>query len=327
MRASSTNSGPNPGDPVFRGLGEALSGVPKSKKLLVGVSGGRDSMVLLDALLKSGFTNLVVCHVNHMLRGRSAMADERLVRRVAGKLGLPIEMKRVQTASHAEKSSISIELAARELRYAFFEECARRNRCRVLLLAHHADDQVETCLFNFLRGSGVAGLGGMKPLAKRGALSIRRPLLGVRRSEIDDYRKSHKVPYREDASNAETRHTRNRLRHEVMPALEAAVGPSFRKAILRAASILRVEDEWMSSLIPPPEKTLSVKMLRAMHPAAQSRHVLSWLRAQGVADAGASETQRVLSMLSTGGPAKVNLPQNLHARRRAGVVFLEKGSK
>lgn len=324
MRASSPNKIAPAADSLQLALASALSGISKSRKLLVGVSGGRDSMVLLDALLECGYGNLVVCHLNHTLRGRSASADEKFVRREAGRRGLPVLIARARTTEFAKENALSVELAARELRYAFFDECAKRTRCRTLVLAHHADDQVETCLFNFLRGTGAAGLGGMKPVANRESLAIRRPLLGVTRAEILVYQRRHKVRFREDASNVDTRHTRNKLRHHVIPAIEEAMGPSFRQAILRAAEILRSEDDWMSSLIPAPEEKLSLKTLRQMHPAAQARLVLAWLRIHGIPEVGWKETTRVLSLLEGANPAKVNLPGDWHARRRSGVLFLER---
>ncbi len=284
-------------------------------------------MVLLDALLACGFEKIVVCHLNHTLRGRSSAADERFVRREAEKRGVRVEIARARTADFARENGMSLELAARELRYAFFDACAKRVRCRVLLLAHHADDQVETCLFNFLRGSGAAGLGGMKPVAMRGRLEIRRPLLGVTRREIDGYQKRRRVGFREDASNAETLHTRNKLRHRVIPAIEEVMGPAFREAVLRAADILRAEDEWMAGLVPEPEDELRCKELERMHPAARARCVLKWLRCHGIPEAGWKETRRVLSLLDRSGPAKVNLPGDRHARRRAGVLFLEGGDR
>jgi tRNA(Ile)-lysidine synthase len=157
----------------------------------------------------------------------------------------------------------------------------------------------------------------MKLFAKRGLIPLRRTLLEVSREEIDSYRMRRKVAFREDLSNAETRHTRNKFRHQVIPAIEAVMGPGVRKAVLRAAEILRAEDEWMAGLVPEPGDTLQVKSLRGMHPAARSRLVLTWLRGHGIADAGLRETKRVLSMLDADGPAKVNLPGDLHARRQA----------
>jgi tRNA(Ile)-lysidine synthase len=306
-------------------LGSAMAGISKTAPLLVGVSGGRDSMVLLHGLLECGFKKLAVCHLDHTLRGKASAKDAEFVARAAAKLGLPLELARAQTKDYAAANKKSLELAARELRHAFFDGCAQRRRCRRIALAHHADDQVETCLFNFLRGSGAAGLGGMKPGTRIGKLEILRPLLGVGRDEITAWAKSRKIAFREDASNTETVHIRNKLRLEVLPAIEKAVGPSFRSAILRAAGILRSEDDWMESLVPEPGAELSCMQLREMHPALASRFVLRWLRASGIEEPGWRETRTVLALLEKPSPAKANLPGNLHARRRSGRIFLEKG--
>ena len=301
-----------------------MTGLSKRKKLLVGVSGGRDSMVLLHALLGAGFKNLVVCHLNHTLRGRSSDADARLVVSEARRAGLRLEHAKARTAEFAASEKKSLELAARELRMAFFQECAAREKTKSLILAHHADDQVETCLFNFLRGTGAAGLGGMKPISQLGKLTVHRPLLGVTRTQIEDFRKRHKVRFREDASNAGLEHTRNKLRHRVMPLLSEIMGESYSSAILRASEILRGEEEWMSSLVPECPAELHCKDLRDMPPALRSRVILRWLREGGVPEVGHAETRRVLSLLDTvNGPSKVNLPGNHHARRRSGVLFLE----
>ena len=306
-------------------MAQALLGISKAKKLLVGVSGGRDSMVLLSALRALGFQKLVVCHLDHSLRGKASQADASFVTKQAAKLGCALESARAATRDFATTSRKSLELAARELRQAFFTECAKRHKCRVLLLAHHADDQIETCLFNFLRGSGPAGLGGMRPVSRMGTLTVRRPMLGIAGEDIAAYQKRHRIPFREDASNLETVHTRNKLRHAVLPAIKKTLGPAFRKTIPRAAEIFRAEDECLSALVPRIGEKLSCKELRALPVAIQRRAVLRWLRERGVSEPGWEETQRVLSLLDTAGPAKTNLPGNLHARRRAGVIFLEKG--
>lgn len=167
----------------------------------------------------------------------------------------------------------------------------------------------------------------MKPLSQLGKLTIHRPLLGITRTQIETFRKQHKVRFREDATNAGLDHTRNKLRHRVLPLLAEVMGESCRSAILRAAEILRAEEDWMSSLIPPSRPELDCKDLRAMHPALRSRVVLRWLRESGIPEAGYAETRRVLSLLDVAnGPSKVNLPGNHHARRRSGVLFLESGA-
>lgn len=305
------------------GVSSALSGYQRKKPFLVGVSGGRDSMALLHVLKTLDFQNLVVCHLDHGLRGRHSRGDATFVSRQAAALGLGLVTARAKTRDYAKVSGQSLETAARELRRAFFLESARRRRCRRLLLAHHADDQVETCLFNFLRGSGAAGLAGMKAVSVQNGLRIIRPLLRVSRAEINDYIAANKIVFREDQTNAEIEHTRNRIRHMVLPAIEKGFGESFRSAVLRASEIFRQEDEWMESETPDVASTLSCRALRVMPAALSHRTVLRWLRKNRVPDPGLFETRRVLSLLDVErGPAKVSLPGNLHARRRAGLIFL-----
>ncbi|CAN5812004.1 hypothetical protein BH09VER1_BH09VER1_33140 [soil metagenome] len=281
-------------------------------------------MALFHALREIGFTKLVVCHLNHGLRGAASRADAALVRKTAEKFGSPFEAQRVDTGSFARAEAKSLETAARELRMSFFEACARKHRCPHIFLAHHRDDQVETILFNFLRGSGAAGLGGMKVVSQFRNLEIIRPLLGVSRAEITAYVRAAKIPFREDQSNTDPVHTRNRLRHQLIPEIEKSFGKSFGDAVVRAGEILREEDAWMASQVPPISPKLRCRALKTMPLALQRRTVLAWLRSQGMCDAGYQETSRVLSLLNDGsGPAKVSLPGGVHARRRAGEIFWE----
>jgi len=308
--------------PVVAAVAAAMEKHPRGRALLVGVSGGRDSMALLHALKRLGFQKLVVCHLDHGLRGKLSREDAKFVSRQAALMGFEAETARARTKEFAKASGRSIETAARELRRAFFLECSKRRRCRRLILAHHTDDQVETCLFNFLRGSGAAGLAGMRPQSTQNGLRIIRPMLEISRDEIDGFVAANKIPFREDHTNAETAHTRNRIRNLVIPAIAQVFGESFQQAVLRASQIFRQEDEWMESQIPKVGEKLSCAGLRAMPDALRHRTVLRWLRQNRVPEPGFSETRRVLSLLDTSGPAKVSLPGNHHARRRAGEIFL-----
>ncbi len=272
-------------------------------------------MALLHWLLENGCRLLVVCHLDHGLRDTSA-SDAEFVAAHAHLLRIPVVTARVEITAQEE--------AAREARYHFFASVAKQHDCTQIILAHHADDQVETFLFNLLRG----GPSAMKPSATRTvdgiALTLLRPLLGVWREEIDAYIAQHRVPFREDESNAETRFTRNRLRHESIPALSAAMGRDVRRAIWRAAEILSAEDEFIASqpaLANPPAE-LEVGTLRALPLALQRRLVHRWLTSQGVASVGFDEVESVLSLL-TSRVAKINLPGNLGARRRAKRIFID----
>ena len=243
--------------------------------------------------------------------------------------GLKVCGARENVAARAKRKRVSLETAAREARYAFFARVARAEKCPRLFLAHHADDQVETLLFNLFRGSAAAGLAAMRPLSTRTVggvtLHIARPLLGMWREEIDAYISAHALAFREDPSNTDQRHTRNRLRHEIIPEIERAFGRDIRRAVWRAAEILRDEDDFLASqpaLRDLPE-TLETPALGAQPVALQRRVIHAWLKAQGIAGTGFDDVEAVRGLLA-GRRAKVNLPGGCHARRRAKKIFLER---
>lgn len=201
-----------------------------AEPLLVGVSGGADSVALLDLIVQSGYRPHV-CHLNHQWRGAESDADAEFVRTLAGKYGLPVTIESRAVAGDED--------AARQARLEFFQSIA----IPTLALAHTADDQVETFLLRLLRGAGTAGLGGMLPERRFGTLRIIRPLLNVRRAEVIEYLKSRQLTWREDTSNADRRFLRNRIRHELLPLLEREYNPGIRDVLLRSAEIFRAEAE------------------------------------------------------------------------------------
>ena len=224
---------------------------------------------------------------------------------------------------------MSIEAAAREARYAFFARTARRRNCRTIFVAHHADDLVETFLINLFRGAGSAGLSAMREISTRRIhgvdLTIVRPFLCVWRKEIDDYIGEHQLRFREDATNKNLTPLRNRIRHRIIPYLEKMLGRNIRQNIWRTAMIAAEEEKWIESELPDSTHAdLSVAKLRGLPIALQRRAVLKWLRAQNVSDVGFEAIERVRSLADrVAHTAKVNLPQDRHARRRAGKIFLE----
>ena len=294
---------------------------------LIGVSGGRDSVALLHWLAHSGFRRLIVCHLDHGLRPTSA-DDARFTAELARSLGLEFVANAVDSRAVAVESKLSLEAAARELRYAFFAEVAAARACPRLFLAHHADDQVETFLLQLLRGAGASGLGGMPVLSTRPVgrveLSIARPFLGVWRAEIDGYVADHALRFCEDETNAELHHTRNRIRHLAIPALREAFGRDPSEPLWRAAELIRAEDDLLAAA---PElrdlpRELDVSWLRGLPLALQRRVLHRWMRREGVADIGFDEVEAARSLLG-GGKAKVNLPGGKCARRREKRLFLD----
>jgi tRNA(Ile)-lysidine synthase len=302
---------------------------PLDGRYLIGVSGGRDSVALLHWLVNLGYKKLIVCHLNHQLRGRSSLADARFVEKIALKYRAQFELESANVRTLATKQKRSIETAAREARYKFFAETARHRKCRTIFLGHHADDLVETFLINLFRGTGTAGLSGMREVSARRIddvdLAIVRPLLGVWRREIDSYVSDHRIKFREDASNKNLNPLRNRVRHRIIPYLEKVFGRNIRPAIWRAAAIANEEEAWIDNQLPDSSDIeLSVAKLRALPVALQRRAIFKWLRAQNISEVGFDVIEKIRSVLEPAARvAKVNLAQDRHVRRRAGRIFVE----
>ena len=187
----------------------------KDKKLLLAVSGGIDSMVLLDLFYKLRF-DICVAHCNFQLRGKESDGDELLVRETCQDRYIPYFIETFHTTEFANEKKLSIQLAARKLRYQWFQELLLENQLDYLVTAHHLDDNVETFLINFTRGTGLDGLTGIPAQNE----NIIRPLLLFSREEIENYALENKIQWREDSSNASDKYFRNKLRHDIVPILK-----------------------------------------------------------------------------------------------------------
>lgn len=257
---------------VQAALAKALA---PGEALLIGVSGGPDSVALLSVLVELGWRPHV-CHLNHQLRGADSDGDAEFVRQLAARYNLPSSIEACTVASDED--------SARRARREFFGRVAERTGLKKLVLAHTANDQVETFLLRLLRGAGVPGLIGIWPERQLGTLRVIRPLLKVRRQEIMEYLAAKKLSYREDKSNADTRFTRNRIRHELLPLLEREYNPAIRDVLLNTAEILRDEDFYLLHHVAQrfymaacQNDAVNVKTL-ANYPTAIQRRVLRfWL--------------------------------------------------
>ncbi len=298
---------------------------------LVAVSGGVDSMVLWHLLKSAGFTKLIVVHVDHGLRGAESSGDADFVAAAAARLGDEVVIRQVAVAVEAKRRKRSLETMARELRYRAMAGVASERDCPRVFLAHHADDRVETALMHLFRGTGSRGLAGMSGESVRRVdgidLTLIRPLLGVDREAIMAYAEKHGLSWREDASNQSDFALRNRIRHRLLPEIEAVFGRDPREAILRAAHLAALDEAWaaeMSGDLPRHGNGLDVAVMRRFPEAKRNRLLLSWLRVSGVPDCGFAEVMRVATvLLGDGRPAKANLPGGFHVRRRSGVLFIE----
>jgi len=220
---------------------------PAGTRVLIGLSGGSDS-VALTLLLRElaphmDFAVAGVAHVNHQLR-ETADRDESFCRDLTSRLGLPILCTRADVKALADAKALSIEDAARRVRYEFFDQAAVAVEATRIAVGHTLDDQAETFLLKLLRGAGATGLGAIYPRRDR----IIRPVLDASRAELRDYLRTIGETWVEDETNADVSNPRNRVRHEVLPHLEASLGLPARRAIARAAGLLGEDARWLDQL-------------------------------------------------------------------------------
>jgi len=218
----------------------------KSDRLLLAVSGGIDSMVMAHLILQRG-TGPGIAHCNFLLRGIESDKDEEMVRLFAESNKLPFHSERFSTKYYASENKVSVQMAARELRYKWFEEIRAKHGYDKIAIAHNLNDNIETMLINLTRGTGLTGLSGIKPSSG----SIIRPLMFATREEIADFAAENNVNYREDKSNADTKYTRNKIRHLVIPVLKE-INPSLEKTLgdtaERFSGIDDVMNEYLNSI-------------------------------------------------------------------------------
>ena len=208
---------------------------PKSYKLVLGVSGGPDSVCLLDLVSKvADFyeLKLVVASLDHGIRGAASAKDSKFVAQISKKYGIKFITKKVDTKKFAKQNKLNLEEAARKLRYDFFYQILKKEKADFVVTAHTFDDQVETVLMRFLRGSGIGGLAGILPKRDK----VIRPLLGVSRQEIIGYCKKNRIQYRLDNTNLNQKILRNKIRYELIPYL-LKYNPNLKRTITKTAAL------------------------------------------------------------------------------------------
>jgi len=312
------------------------------ERLVVGLSGGPDSLCLLHILTKLADhldLHLHVAHLNHLLRGTEAQADAVFVEQLATAWGLSVTIGQRDVAQMAQQRRIAIEEAARQARYAFLAEVAQHVRATKIAVGHNADDQVETVIMHWLRGSGTGGLRGMRfkswlnklrlPDLPRGvdALQLIRPLLHTPRSDIERYCAEHGLSPRFDRSNLDTTYFRNRLRHELIPYLET-LNPRVREVILRSSILMAADHEflraaaqeaWEDIALQESEQAIvfSLAKWRALPLSLQRstiRHAIHRLR-QSLRNINWVHVENAVRLLQSGHTGdEATLPRNLRAR-------------
>lgn len=234
-------------------------GLKNETKILIAVSGGLDSMALLHLFRLSGFS-VQAAHCNFNLRGEESERDEQFVKDTCDALGIPIHLKHFDTEKYAQLQGVSIQMAARDLRYTWFEELRVESKLDFIATAHHQDDQIETILLNLSRGTGLKGMHGILSVQNY----LIRPLLFTDRQQLESWISSNNLTYREDSSNASEKYYRNKIRHQLIPSLKE-INPSLSNTFQENTERFAASEKNLSFLFEKQRHTILVQKGEEQH--------------------------------------------------------------
>ncbi len=306
----------------------------KGDHVLVGVSGGADSVALLAVLnhLRPAWgLTLTAAHFNHKTRAAESDRDEAFVRTLCQSIGIAVVCGSLKKGTRPR--GLSIEDFLRRCRYGFFEKMRRKAGANRIALGHHQGDQAETVLMNLIRGAGLAGISGMPPV--RNAGTIIRPLIDCARREIVDYLAAVGLSFVDDSSNTDERFLRNRIRAHLMPELQKSYNPAIHETLCRLASVFRTENDymtreaqlrlarWRDGRVQENPLEVPIAELKVLHPALQRRAILEIAREVSAEDAaiGFEHVQAVLALAGGTNPGgSLDLPGGILVRRKYGLL-------
>lgn len=288
---------------------------------------------VLNAFRQEFELSLIVAHVNHGFRPAEAEKEAELVRHTSEGLGLPFEYGQFRVKQFHESEGLSPQDAARKVRFRFFSELLQKHRATRIALGHHADDQVETVLLRLLRGSGLQGLKGMRPIRQG---KVIRPLLERWRQEIEAFARANGVRYLQDASNLKTHYLRNRIRLSLIPSIEQKYQPNFRAALLKTSTILGEEDDYLEGEADRAYRKIvrrergslvfNLPEFLSLHRSIQRRVLQKMLGNIDEEDGEWIDVDPIHKRMSQTAPSFVQvLPQGLSLERRYDTVSLKKG--
>ncbi|MGD8549056.1 MAG: tRNA lysidine(34) synthetase TilS [Desulfobacterales bacterium] len=307
--------------------------------VLIGVSGGPDSVALFHLLLTFSprfSLRLGVAHLNHCLRQIDSDKDAEFVVSLADRFDVPCYVHKTNVRKYQLENKLSLEEAARRVRHSFLNKVAEENRFNKIALGHHFDDNAELVLMNLFRGSGPLGISGIPPVRDG---KIIRPLIQSNRSDIIAYLDQNRLKYISDISNRDTSFLRNRIRHDLLPLLKTLYNPKISQSLNRLASIIRSEEEWIEDVIHPifekaalsiqdGQIVLSVSILNGLHVAAQRRVIRkAILKIKG--DLRRIRLTHIDSAINLieGGPdyGNIDLPDRIRIQRKVDVILFSRG--
>ena len=313
----------------------------KGDHVLVGVSGGADSVALLAALnhLRPAWgLTLTAAHFNHKTRAAESNRDEAFVRNFCKFIGIAVVCGSLEKGTRPR--GLSTEDFLRRSRYGFFEKARRKAGADRIALGHHQGDQAETVLMNVIRGAGLAGISGIPPV--RNAGTIIRPLIDCTRREIVDYLAGEGLSFVDDSSNTDERFLRNRVRAHLMPELEKSYNPAIREALCRLADVFRVDNDyitgeaqlrlahWRDGRLQDKPLEVPIAEIKDLHPALQRRVILDIAREISAADAsiGFEHVRAVLALAGGTNPGgSLDLPGGILVRRKYGLIEFRRAAR
>jgi tRNA(Ile)-lysidine synthase len=308
----------------------------KGDGVVIGLSGGADSVSLISVMkeLEHIFDiRLYAVHVNHGIRGDEADGDEDFVRELCESLGVELFTFKRDIPAEAERLSISVEEAGRRARYELFNEVLKKVNANKIAVAHNMNDNTETVLMHLFRGTGIKGLGGIAPVRD----NIIRPLIEVKRSEIEEYCEYNGLSYRTDSTNFEEEYTRNKVRLKLIPWLEDNLNPSVCEALNKFSNLMRDEDDYLNREAESEyercktdydKAALDVNRLRSLDPVL-GRRVVRLLFAEYVKslkDISSEHIRQVFALAQKRSGSSINLPYELVARIEYDKLILEKNT-
>lgn len=308
--------------------------ISRGDKVIIGLSGGADSVCLTHALwsLCEEFElQITAVHINHNIRGKDAVLDADFAREFSKKLGILFEQKSVQVKDYACKMRMSEEEAGREIRYAVFQEVMERQGYNKIATAHNRNDSAETILMNFMRGSALKGLLGIP--CRRG--NIIRPLIDVTRAEIEEYCRQNGLDYVTDKTNLEDSYTRNKIRHRLLPMIEKKFNPNFINTAAKNAAVIKSDEDYLdlsaekkyNELVK--DNAASIDGLLNCHEAI-SRRVVRKMIADviGIGDVSSDFADKVITLAKKGkSGTAIDLPKGALARIEYGRLIIEKAAE
>lgn len=301
--------------------------IKQEDKIIVGFSGGADSVCLLHALcsLADEFSfTVIAAHVNHMLRGKEAERDEAFARDFCVRLGIPCFVKRIDVRALAQSENISEEAAGRRARYAFFEELASQEQATKIATAHHKNDNAETILMHLFRGTALTGLAGIA--AQRG--NIIRPLLDLSRADIECYCAENNLSFVTDSTNTQNAYTRNRIRNECIPYIETYFNPNFIQTVTKNACIIADENAYLDgettklycALVA--DGAVSIDALVRLPLALRRRLIRKMCETAGIHDVTADYIENILRLCSGSTGKEIALNNHRSARISYGKLII-----